>query len=92
MHKLKSRIKIERDYGDEGTARKVIEAVQPDNCEAPPGTIISMGTNNGALIIEVSSTSPLNSFLRTVDDLLLCIQAAEGAIKGSHAAGRSSKS
>jgi hypothetical protein len=47
-----------------------------------------MSSENGRLVVEVESSSGLSSFLRTVDDLLLCIQAAEGAIKGSHTAGK----
>jgi hypothetical protein len=80
---VKSRIDIRREYGDATSPKQVMRALLPDNSGAPKGTKISMRTEGKALIIEVSSDGNLQSFLRTVDDLLLCLQAAEGALKGS---------
>jgi len=80
---MKSRIAIHREYGDAKSPKRVMKALLPDNSGAPKGTMISMRTEGKALIMEVSSDGDLQSFLRTVDDLLLCLQAAEGALKGS---------
>jgi len=57
-----------------------MRAVSPDNKGAPAGTEIEISTSGGKLIIRVASSSDLQSFLRTVDDLLFCIQTAERAI------------
>jgi hypothetical protein len=78
---LRSEITIKRDYGSRSLAGKVLRAVQPDNKGAPAGTSIEMKVSGDSLLIKVSSTGGLPSFLRTVDDLLLCIQVAEGATK-----------
>ena len=80
---MRSRIVIHREYGGATSPKRVMKALLPDNSGAPKGTIISMRTEGKALIIEVSSDGDLQSFLRTIDDLLLCLQAAEGALKGS---------
>jgi tRNA threonylcarbamoyladenosine modification (KEOPS) complex Pcc1 subunit len=81
---LMSEIIIKRDYGSNSFAKKVLRAIQPDNKGVPAGTSIAMKVSGGFLIIKVSSTGGLMSFLRTVDDLLLCIQVAEGATKATH--------
>jgi hypothetical protein len=81
---LRSEITIKRDYGSSSLAGKVLKAVQPDNKGVPADTSIEMKVSGGSLLIRVSSTGELPSFLRTVDDLLLCIQVAEGATKAVH--------
>lgn len=78
-----SKITIQRDYGDSSLARKVLEAVQPDNKELPADTTIDMRIAGTSLHVAVKSTADLPSFLRTVDDLLTCIQVAESAAKGT---------
>lgn len=80
---MRSSVTIKRDYGDNGLAKKVLKALQPDNRDVPANTTISMNVAGGSLHIEVKSTGDLPSFLRTIDDLLLCLQAAEGAAKGA---------
>lgn len=80
---MRSRIEIRREYGDRASPGRVMRALLPDNRGAPSGTRITMRTDGPSLIIEVSSDGDLPSFLRTVDDLLLCLQAAEGALGGS---------
>jgi hypothetical protein len=80
---MRSRIEIRREYSDVGSAERVMRALLPDNKGVPSGTKIEMRAEGTALIMEVSSDCDLPSFLRTVDDLLLCLQAAEGALKGS---------
>jgi hypothetical protein len=80
---MRSNITIKRDYGNNALARKVLKALQPDNREVPANTTISMNVTGGSLLIDVKSTGNLPSFLRTIDDLLLCLQTAEGAAKGA---------
>jgi hypothetical protein len=76
-------ITIQRDYVDSSLARKVLEAVRPDNEGAPAGTTIEMRVAGTSLLVVVRSDADLPSFLRTVDDLLTCMQAAEGAAKSA---------
>ncbi|MEJ5292331.1 MAG: KEOPS complex subunit Pcc1 [Candidatus Methanosuratincola sp.] len=71
---------MEREYDSHESAETVMRAVSPDNKGAPAGTEIEISTSGGKLIIRVASSSDLQSFLRTVDDLLFCIQTAERAI------------
>lgn len=80
---MRASIRIEREYSDGESAVQVMSALSPDNREAPQGTMIKMRTEGKTLVVEVDSEGDLPSFLRTVDDLLLCLQAAEGALKGS---------
>ncbi|MEN3015788.1 MAG: KEOPS complex subunit Pcc1 [Candidatus Methanosuratincola petrocarbonis] len=71
---------MERDYGSHETAETVMRAVSPDNKGAPAGTEIDVSASGGKLTVRIASSSDLQSFLRTVDDLLFCIQTAERAI------------
>lgn len=80
---MKSRMEIHREYEDATSPKRVMKALLPDNAGAPEGTRIDMRAEGRELIIEVSSDGNLQSFLRTIDDLLLCLQAAEAALKGS---------
>lgn len=80
---MRSRIEIRREYGDSKSPERVMKALAPDNSGAPKDTLITVRAEANELVIEVSSDGDIQSFLRTVDDLLLCLQAAEGALKGS---------
>lgn len=78
---MRSHIEIKREYSDGASAERVIRALLPDNRGVPADTKIAMHAEGSTLIVEVSSNGDLPSFLRTVDDLLLCLQAAEGALR-----------
>jgi hypothetical protein len=78
---MRSHIEIKREYSDGASAERVIRALLPDNRGVPADTKIAMHAEGSVLIMEVSSNGDLPSFLRTVDDLLLCLQAAEGALR-----------
>ncbi|MBC7120701.1 MAG: hypothetical protein H5T33_03865 [Candidatus Methanosuratus sp.] len=77
---MRSEILIERDYESRETAETVMRAVLPDNREAPADTEIKISISGKRLLIKIISSGDLPSFLRTVDDLLFCIQTAERAI------------
>lgn len=62
-------------------AKSIEKAIRPDNKETPPDTKIKLKTFNSSLMIKIISTADLPSFLRTVDDLLICINAAEKTLK-----------
>ncbi|MEN3035041.1 MAG: KEOPS complex subunit Pcc1 [Candidatus Methanosuratincola sp.] len=77
---MRSEILIERVYESYEAAETVMRAVSPDNKGAPAGTEIEISASGGKLKVRIASSSDLQSFLRTVDDLLFCIQTAERAI------------
>lgn len=80
---MRSVISIRREYPSPKMASSVLRAVAPDNKEVPGDTGIEMSADGSALLVRIISSADLPSFLRTLDDLLLCIQAAEKAADGA---------
>ena len=78
---MNSSLILDRDFGEIGMAQKVLIALQPDNKGVPADTTIHMKAMGGSIHIELRSSGDLASFLRTIDDLLLYLQAAEGVAK-----------
>ncbi len=70
-------ILIRRDYPSSSVAESIKNSLQPDNIDVPVGTTIELILDKTSLLIKVSSKDDIASFLRTVDDLLTCLQAAE---------------
>jgi len=79
---MRSEISIRREYASPRIATGVLMAVSPDNKDAPRDTKIEMRAEGSTLLVTITSEADLPSFLRTVDDLLLCLQAAEKAADG----------
>ncbi|MGQ9759362.1 MAG: KEOPS complex subunit Pcc1 [Candidatus Methanomethylicaceae archaeon] len=75
-------ISVRRVYASVVVAESIKNSLQPDNIGAPAGTSIELRLDGTSLIIKVVSKQDLPSFLRTVDDLLTCLQAAETTIEG----------
>ncbi len=73
---------IEIVYADAETARFILDAISPDNLQAPQGVFIEAWVEGGVLKVMVSCVKGVGSLTSTVDDLLSCIQAAERAISG----------
>lgn len=71
---------IDIRYGDADTARFIVEAISPDNLQAPQGVTIEAKANGCTLQVTVSCSRGVGSLIATIDDLLSCIQAAERAI------------
>ena len=67
-------------YEDADAARSIMEAISPDNLQAPPGVTVEARTADSRLQISVSCAGGVRSLIATVDDLLSCVQAAERAI------------
>ncbi|MCL2149237.1 MAG: hypothetical protein FWH47_07870 [Methanomassiliicoccaceae archaeon] len=61
------------EYGDEGTARAVLDAVSPDN-----GGYVTAELQGRTLVMRMSAdgAGPLRN---TADDLMACVKAAEEA-------------
>jgi len=57
-----------------------MEAISPDNLQAPPGVTVEARISDSRLQISVSCAGGVRSLIATVDDLLSCVQAAERAI------------
>lgn len=71
---------IEKKLPSEEIARAIKEAIQPDNKETPVDTEIGLELSGSSLIVKITSTADIPSFLRTIDDLLVCINTAERAL------------
>ena len=68
---------IEITTRDEEICRSVLEAVEPDNREAPKNISIEMMCKNNVLYIHVKGVDvPILTFRNTVDDLLEHISIA----------------
>lgn len=72
--------RLELRYDDEATVRAVLEAISPDNYQAPEGIEIKARREGFTLLVRVK-TRRMRSLLPTLDDLLACIQAAERALE-----------
>lgn len=71
---------IDIHYEDSKKARCIMEAISPDNLDAPEGIDVAAKVEGNILKISISCSRDIGSLLSTVDDLLSCIQAAERAI------------
>ena len=72
--------KIEILYDDAKASRSIMEAVSPDNLQAPPGVRVEASVVGSRLRLTVTCAGGAKSLIATVDDLLSCVQAAERAI------------
>ncbi|MBS7637586.1 hypothetical protein KEJ49_01670 [Candidatus Bathyarchaeota archaeon] len=76
-------------YRSEREARAVLDAVSPDNIQAPEGINLTSEASGGELRISITCHRGIKSLTATVDDLLSCIQAAERALEEIQKAKRS---
>jgi len=67
-------------YEDAEASRSIMEAVSPDNLQAPPGVTVEASIVGSRLQLTVRCAGGVKSLIATVDDLLSCVQAAERAI------------
>lgn len=77
---MRSELLIQREYPDQGTAEIVMRSLLPDNRGVPLDTDVEMWTSGKKLMVRVTSTDDLRSFLRTIDDILSCLQTSERAL------------
>ena len=69
-------------YSDEETARAIIDAVGPDNYQAPEGLDLSMERRKTEIKIRVRCPKGVGSLISTLDDLLSCLAAAGKSLNG----------
>lgn len=61
-------------------AHSILEAISPDNLQAPPGVVVETNVEDSRLHLTISCVGGIKSLIATVDDLLSCVQAAERAL------------
>jgi tRNA threonylcarbamoyladenosine modification (KEOPS) complex Pcc1 subunit len=71
---------IDIHYEDVKTAQSIMDAISPDNLDAPEGIDINVKVDGNILKISISCSRDIGSLISTVDDLLSCVQVAERAI------------
>ena len=69
-------------YPNEETARAIIDAVGPDNYQAPEGLELGIEQVKTKITISVRCPKGVGSLISTLDDLFGCLAAAEKALKG----------
>ncbi len=69
-------------YNDEETARAVVEAVSPDNYQAPEGLELSVKRIKTEITVKVHCSKGVGSLISTLDDLLSCLATAEKTLNG----------
>ena len=69
-------------YPNEETARAVVEAVSPDNYQAPEGLELNVEQRRTEITVRVYCPKGVGSLISTLDDLLSCLAAAEKALNG----------
>jgi len=78
---LKVEARISISYQDERKAKAVLEAVSPDNINAPKGLSIETFTANNQVITVIKySGENFLTLQSTIDDLLSCISVVEKSI------------
>jgi hypothetical protein len=69
-------------YPNKKTARAVVEAVSPDNYQAPEGLELIVAQRKTDITVKVHCPKGVGSLISTLDDLLSCLAAAEKALNG----------
>ncbi|MCK4497838.1 MAG: KEOPS complex subunit Pcc1 [Candidatus Bathyarchaeia archaeon] len=68
-------------YANAKEAKSVAQAIEPDNLQAPEGLNITSLTKGSHLLGSISCKMSIETLASTLDDLLACISAAEGAFE-----------
>ncbi len=63
------------------TARSIIGSIQPDNEKMKGLTVTATASHNRASF-HISHDGKIETFISTLEDMLRCIQAAEGTLQG----------
>lgn len=72
--------KIVLSYKSPREAEAIAEAISPDNVKAPPDLTIKTTKRGPKVITLVKCQRNLESFIATIDDLLMSVQVAERVI------------
>lgn len=69
------------DLEDEGMAEAISKALEPDNKTAPKGLKVKSENHKTLLRIEAGIQERPETLQATLDDLILCLQAAYNTLK-----------
>jgi hypothetical protein len=72
---LKATIKIR--HREARMSDSVARSLKPDNILAPPGVRVETRARGEITITTITCAKSLETFIATIDDLLLCMDAAE---------------
>ena len=62
-------------------ARSIVKSVSPDNVKAPFGLIVKARRQGRGVTVKIFCIRGVETLLATIDDLLSCIQVAEGVLR-----------
>jgi len=74
------RITIKIRHASRKFAESVAKSVSPDNLKAPPNVIVKTRAR-GNITTSIVKCERLETFIATIDDLLLCIDAAQKTLE-----------
>ena len=77
--------RITFSYKSDREAEAVAKAVSPDNLKAPPGLAVETIRRGSKVITLVKCEGRLETFMATIDDLLMSVQVAERAVSAGRA-------
>jgi len=78
---LEARITL--SYKNAREAEAVAKAVSPDNVKAPAGLTVKTTRKGSKVLTLVKCERRLETFIATLDDLLMSVQVAERAVSAS---------
>jgi len=74
-------------YGDPRKARAIAGAISPDNLKVPRGLSVKTTFKGRNVLTEIACEKGLQTLISTIDDALMCMQAAEKALGSVRADG-----
>ncbi|MEM3017623.1 MAG: KEOPS complex subunit Pcc1 [Candidatus Bathyarchaeia archaeon] len=70
------RVTIRFKVNDPHVARSLVKSMEPDNLSAPPSVRIRAAIRGGHVVTCMECSKGLETLIATVDDLLVCLDAA----------------
>jgi hypothetical protein len=70
------RLTISFNVNNPQVARSLVKSIEPDNLSAPPSVRIRITRRGGDVVTYVECNKGLETLIATVDDLLVCLDAA----------------
>lgn len=79
MHEAELRIR----FRDRSKAEAILKALEPDNRTAPEGLTVEGVVSDSTLVVRVRTSLGVGTLLNTLDDLIICLSAADRGIEGA---------
>ncbi|MBM3897264.1 MAG: hypothetical protein FJ358_01890 [Thaumarchaeota archaeon] len=76
-------VRLNFSFSSNRVAKAVEEALRPDNIDFPEGLSMKQSVKGNELYIEFYSHGKMETLLNTVDEVLVSISAAVGALGGA---------